>query len=528
MRIGIDVGGTSTDAVLMGGDGIHATAKTATTPDIVSGIRAVLGRLREARRFSPDAIDAVVVGTTHFTNAVASGTGLAHTAVVRLGLPATSAVPPLLDWPEHLVRDIGGHSFLCRGGNEFDGRPIAEIDERELRRVAAEIRARGVRSVAVCAVFSSPYAECERRAAEILTREAPSVQVSLSHDIGGLGLLGRENATVVDACLRDLVDRFADALPLAVGDAGLPVPVFLTRNDGTITDVEYVRRHPVAAFGSGPANSLRGAAYLSRYGDCLAVDIGGTTTDVGVLDGGAVRPAAGDITVAGIRTGIRMPQLASAEVGGGSIVAVDGGRIAVGPHSVGYDIGRRARVFGGDTLTASDLAVAAGIADMGASQLVADLDASLVRGGLDTFAATVLGVVSRQRPSPEPVPIVAVGGGSSLVGERLAELGVLQRPRHYEVAGAVGAATAPVAGEVDRVFAVPPGVHEEAVDLATAAAETRVIAAGAHPDTVTVADVHESPLSYPPGHTIRVRVRATGAPAPPPRQVPAGDSGGPG
>ncbi|MQA83137.1 MAG: hydantoinase/oxoprolinase family protein [Streptosporangiales bacterium] len=510
MRIGIDVGGTNTDAVLMSGNEIRATAKTVTTGDVTSGILVALDRLQAGNRFSPQAIDAVIVGTTHFTNALAEGRDLAPIAVVRLGLPATAALPPLVGWPGRLVRAIGGRRFVCRGGNEFDGRPIAAIEEDELRRVAADIGRAGVRSVAISSVFSLPYDECERRAAEILTREIPSIQVSLSHEIGRLGLLGRENATVINACLRDLVDRVADALVSAMHRAGLSAPLFLTQNDGTVMDLEYARRFPVATFASGPANSMRGAAFLSGHDDCLVVDVGGTTTDVGVLAGGFPRAAPGEVMVAGVRTNFRMPQLASAPVGGGSLVRQEDGRVTVGPLSVGQEITRRALVFGGDTITASDLAAAAGLADIGDSRLAASLDAGLVGQGLDTFANRALRATRRLRTSPDPVPVVLVGGGSPLLTDRLAEVGPVYRPEHYEVANAIGAATTWVGGEVDRVFPVGPGERDQVLELARSEAHARAVAAGAKPDTVEIAEVHESPLSYLPGNATRVRVRALG------------------
>ena len=508
MRIGIDVGGTNTDAVLMSGETIRATAKTVTTPDVTSGILVAIDRLRSAHHFSPETIDAVVVGTTHFTNALVEGRGLAPTAVVRLGLPATAALPPLLGWPDRLLDAIGGLRFVCSGGNEFDGRPIGEIDESELCQVAADIRATGVRSVAISAVFSVPYADCERRAAEVLAREVPSVQVSLSHEIGRLGLLGRENATVINACLRDLVDRVADALVLALRRADLPVPLFLTQNDGTAMDVEYARRFPVATFASGPANSMRGAAFLSGRTDCLVVDVGGTTTDVGILDDGFPVPAPDEVTVAGVRANFRMPRVASAAVGGGSLVRRRGGEVTVGPRSVGHDITRRSLSFGGDTLTTSDLGVAAGMADIGSPRFVAHLDGPLVEKGLDVFAGRVLGAVRQLRSSPDEVPVVLVGGGSPLLGERLAEIGTVDRPEHYEVANAIGAATAQVGGEVDRIFPVAPGEHNEVLRQAKAEALARAVAAGASPDAVEISEVNESPLSYLPGNATRVRVRA--------------------
>src|ERR671927_103572 len=131
LRVGVDVGGTNTDAVVMDGQQLRAWAKTPTTHDVTSGIVA---SVREAlcRAETPEReVQAVMIGTTHFTNAVVERRRVASTAVVRLGLPATTSVPPLADWPADLCQAIEGRGFLAHGGHEFDGRPISELDSEE-------------------------------------------------------------------------------------------------------------------------------------------------------------------------------------------------------------------------------------------------------------------------------------------------------------------------------------------------------------------------------------------------------------
>src|SRR5512147_811977 len=111
MRIGIDVGGTNTDAVLMDGRRVVGWAKSPTTRDVNSGITAVLTKLLSETGAAPSAVKAVMLGTTHFTNAVVERRNLSRTAVVRIGLPATAALRPFVDWPEDLVQAIGGASY---------------------------------------------------------------------------------------------------------------------------------------------------------------------------------------------------------------------------------------------------------------------------------------------------------------------------------------------------------------------------------------------------------------------------------
>jgi N-methylhydantoinase A/oxoprolinase/acetone carboxylase beta subunit len=508
MRIGIDVGGTNTDAVLMDGVAVLAEVKTATTSDVTSGIVAAITGLAAARNFSPAEVRAVMIGTTHFTNAIVEARRLAPTAAIRLALPATKALPPMVDWPERLVEALGGHVYMCHGGHEFDGRTIAPLDESELRRVADDLAAKNIGTVAISSVFSPVNAEYEQRAADILLRELPDLHVSLSHQIGRIGLLERENATIVNACLRGLAEQIADAFAAALATVGITAPLYLSQNDGTLMDVEYARHYPVATFASGPTNSMRGAAFLSGLSDCAVIDVGGTTSDVGVLARGFPREATTEVDIGGVRSNFRMPDVLSIGIGGGSLVTSS--PVSVGPESVGYELTTRALVFGGGTLTATDLAVAAGNASIGDPALVADLPRGLVRDGLATIERRMAEVLDRMRTSPQPLPVVAVGGGSILVPDSLPGALAVHRPAHFAVANAIGAAIAQVGGEVDRIFALGAQTREQVLEQAKAEAVDRAVAAGAKPQDARIVEVDEVPISYLPGNAVRVRVKAIG------------------
>ncbi|HEY3512463.1 hydantoinase/oxoprolinase family protein [Kribbella sp. NPDC051137] len=511
MRIGIDVGGTNTDAVLLDGSTVLAANKSATSADVTAGIIDTLDRLQAERSFDPAQVQAVMIGTTHFINALIEARRLAPTAALRLGLPATASLPPLVDWPERLVEAISGRSYLAHGGHEFDGRHIAELDEDELRRHADDMRRHGVRSVAISSVFSPVSNEFELRAAEILRAElGDDVAISLSHEIGRIGLLERENATIINAALRELAASIVDGLASAVEGHGISAPLYLSQNDGTLMDVDFARRYPVATFASGPTNSMRGAALLSGLDTCAVVDVGGTTSDVGVLTHGFPREATTEVDVAGVRTNFRMPDVLSIGIGGGSLVAEGNGQVTVGPRSVGYRLTEEALVFGGRTVTATDIAVAAGRAEVGDADAVADLDPTLVKAALARVAADIADAVERMRTSPDPLPVVAVGGGSILLPDDLPGSLAVHRPENFAVANAIGAAIAQVGGEVDRVYAIDPGRRDAVVDEARQEAVDRAIAAGADPAAVRIVDFDEVPIPYLPGNATRIRCKAVG------------------
>jgi N-methylhydantoinase A/oxoprolinase/acetone carboxylase beta subunit len=510
MRIGIDVGGTNTDAVLMDGRDVLAEFKTLVTPDITSGIAAALSGLQRTHPFPPEQVSAVMIGTTHFTNAVVEAQRLAPTATLRLGLPATAALPPMTDWPDRLSGALGQHSYLCHGGYEYDGRIISEFDEKEVREAAADIAAKDIKTVAVSAVFSPVNADMEVKAAEVLREVIPRVSVSLSHEIGRVGLLERENATILNACLHEVAEAITTALESAVREAGITAPVYISQNDGTLMSIGYCRQYPVATFASGPTNSMRGAAFLSGLTDCVVIDVGGTTTDVGVLVHGFPREAAVAVDMGGVRTNFRMPDVLPVGLGGGSIVGTDAGRVTVGPRSVGYAIQQRALVFGGDTVTATDLAVAAGRSELGDRDRVAGLDRDLVRRGMQVIQDLLAELVDRVKTSPEPLPVVIVGGGSILLGQHLEGAAQIVRPDHFAVANAIGAAIAQVGGEVDKVVSLAGQARQDALDLVRQEAIDKATAAGALLSSVEVVDIEEVPLAYLPSNAVRIRVKAVG------------------
>ena len=507
MRIGIDVGGTNTDAVLMDGATLIAQAKRTTTPDVTSGI---LASLEEVLRLAPRdiSVQAVMLGTTHFTNALLEHRDLAPTATLRLCLPATTLLPPLVDWPGDLKEAIGGYTYMVHGGHEFDGREISAFDASEVKTAVQDMRKKGVRAVAVSGVFSPVDPAHEEQAGAVIREEAPDLRVTLSHEIGRVGILERENAATLNACLAEMAERTIRAIRDAIGSLGLDVPLFLSQNDGTLMDAGFAARYPVFTIASGPTNSMRGAAFLSGVREGIVVDVGGTSTDSGALVSGFPREASVAVSIGGVRTNFRMPDVHSIALGGGSNIGTQ--PLSIGPESVGYRLLEEAMVFGGSTLTATDLAVAGGLAKVGEPSLVKDLDAGLVQQGLDEVRGKVEDVVDRMKLSATPVPVVLVGGGSILVGDSLNGASQVIRPHHAEVVNAIGAAIAQVGGQVEKVYSLENMTREEALASARDEAREKAVTAGADPASVEIVEVEEVPLTYLPSNAVRVRIKAVG------------------
>ncbi|MEM0905849.1 MAG: hydantoinase/oxoprolinase family protein [Pseudomonadota bacterium] len=508
MRIGIDVGGTNTDAVLMDGQTVVSWHKTPTTADVSGGIEAVLGAVMADAEVSPDQITAVMIGTTHFTNAVVERERLLEVAVLRLGLPATTALMPFADWPADLKARLGGHTYLLHGGVELDGRPISPLDPDEIRKAAADIKSKGLKTAAVTSVFSPVDPGMEDEVAAILRAEVPGLHVTLSREIGRIGFIERENATIMNACLVELAARVVRSFENALKALDIKAPFFISQNDGTLMDADYVARYPVLTFASGPTNSMRGAAFLSGVKEAMVVDIGGTTSDVGMLRQGFPRESSVAVDIGGVRTNFRMPDVLAIGLGGGSRVRDDGAR--VGPDSVGFALTEDALVFGGETLTTTDIIVAKGSADIGDPAKVAQLDPDLVTRTIGTWHQMVDTAVDRMKTSAEALPVILVGGGAVLITEALPAASEVIHPPHATVANAIGAAIAQVGGVTDRVFSLEGLSRDDALAMAKDEATRKAVEAGADPQSIEIVDIEEVPLAYLPSSATRIRVKAVG------------------
>jgi N-methylhydantoinase A/oxoprolinase/acetone carboxylase beta subunit len=508
IRIGIDVGGTNTDAVLLRGSDVVAATKRPTTPDVGDGVIAALRAVLEQSAVPAAAVQAVMIGTTHFVNAVVQRRDLTPVAALRVSLPAAARIPPFADWPADLRALVRGQVHMVQGGHEVDGRPIMPIDHAAIRDAARAMRRDGVVSVGITAAFSPLTAEAEDTAAAIVRDEYPDIAITLSHNLGRIGLLARENVTLLNACLIPLARRTIDGFEQALATLGIAAPLYITQNDGTVVRADQAATYPVYCFASGPTNSLRGAAFLSGLDQAVVIDIGGTTADFGALVQGFPRQANNVIQVGGVRTLFRMPDLLSIGLGGGSIVDPQHPE-TIGPASVGYRLTEQARVFGGDILTCTDIGVAAGLIDLGDRSRVAGLSAAFVSRALGRIHAMIEDNADRMKTSQDAEPLIAVGGGGFLMPTRVKGFSNVARVEHQAVANAVGAAIAQVSGEIDRVFTAMG--RADALQAAERVARERAVANGADAGSIEVVEVEDLPLAYLPGDSLRVRVRVVGA-----------------
>lgn len=510
IRLGIDVGGTNTDGVLMSGNQVLASKKSFTTADISSGVISAVTGLLESSRIQPAEIGSVMIGTTQFVNAFLQRKFLSEVAVIRISLPKSDGVPPMVAWPDDLRAIIGSNIYMVRGGSFFHGVEYAPLDVDELDKVARDIRQKGLSSVVITSNFAPVRPDIEERAAAIVRQHLADADITLSYQVGGLGLVDRENAAIINGTLAQLSRQVVTSLVAAFENVRIKAPIYISQNDGTLITTEHAQRFPIFTCSAGPTNSIRGAAFLTGLQEAVVADIGGTTTDIGFLLRGFPRETATANYIGGVRTNFRMPDVLSIALGGGTIVRETPKGITLGPDSVGYQLKDKGRVFGGDVLTTTDIAVRAGQALLGDPAKVAGIPDSLVNGVLNALHQKIEDAIDQMKTNSRPVPVVLVGGGSILVSRPLQGASQVYQPAHAEVANAIGAAIALVSGRVDRLFDVGALGREGALAQAKDEAVRAAINAGARPESVEIVDVIELPMTHMKTGTVQIKVRAVG------------------
>lgn len=517
------------------------------TSGITTAIRAVL----DSSNIPSNAITCVIIGTTHFVNAVVQRSpSLQPVAVVRLCGGGTDGfglgVPPFIDFPEGLAEVMCGGTWFCEGGNQITGSEISALDEGELARVGEEIVESGVWDVVVAGIYSPVAAEHEKRTGEVLLRRMGSAmarrgvvgqpRVTLSHEISAIGFLARENAAILNASLKALAERtiwgFQQAMDKIFRHE--PCSLYLTQNEGSVLAAADAINLPIRTFNSGPTNSIRGGKFLwdaanSQAGELpreredalVVIDIGGTTSDSGLLlPNGLPQMSSVMSYVGGVRTNFALPAVESVGLGGGSVVRSTSACVTVGPDSVAMELQQRARLWGGDVLTATDIVAtdlernhAEGhpLSGLGNLQPLSDISLEVIDGAKQHMLRTIEDLVDRTKVSKDDVDVLIVGGGAILIDTDRPLRGVRKAltVAGGEVANAVGAAISRASGVIDTVVSTAQQTAKQAQSKVRQMAIEAAVLNGALRDTVEIAEVNTLPVQYVDAK-VRLIVRAVG------------------
>lgn len=447
VRLGVDVGRCTTVAVLVRSDGTIADhAVVATRAAYASSLDAVLVGLPRPLLGS---VAAVGVTTAELS---ARPTGLAGVAALRISPPCHPALAPLAGWPEALAAAVGSVVAIVDGGASLTGLHLEPLARDDVARFAARAAEQGVTAFAVTAAGAVTRPEIEAAAAEIIVETVPGARISLSRDIGRIGLRERENATVVNAALRDEATRVVDETRRSLAAVGVAAPLFFGRDTGGRVSAEYFRRFPVIASDSTTAAVLRGAARYAAAQRAVVLDMAAEHVRCGTVDDSEITVRDSRSGPGGIRLGVDAPEIEtlSFDSRGGSAAAVPAELL----RQAREDIGR---------------------------------------------------LVARVRERTPGAPVIAAGGAAWMLPETTLE------PWQQQTAAAYEAAASDIAAEVAQV-AVAAGRTEleRVVESVSGRALAAVIAAGAKPVSARIGSVAHAPVSYLPGGVHRIRVRAVG------------------
>ncbi len=384
-RVGVDIGGTFTDVILLSAGGEVWPVKVLSTPDDYS--RAVLDgleRIIQERNIHPADIVEIVHGTTIATNAILEKRGARTALITTSGFRDVLElrrvrVPRLYDvqWvkPEPLVPRSLRFEVVERV--DARGEVLTGLDEECVHEIVHAMQREEVESVAICLINAYLHSAHEQRVAEIVRETLPGVSISVSTDISReMKEFERTSTTVIDAYVKPVVDRYLAALEGRLRERGIDAPLFVMQSNGAIMSVDAARETPCLLIESGPAaGAVAGQSLAQRTQTprLITFDMGGTTAKAAVVEAGRLTLTDEYEVGAGITVGtrlmkgdgylLRIPAIDLAEVGagGGSIAWVDaGGRLQVGPRSAGSSPGPVCYGLGGTEPTITDANVVLG------------------------------------------------------------------------------------------------------------------------------------------------------------------------
>ncbi|MBX3598827.1 MAG: hydantoinase/oxoprolinase family protein [Rhizobiaceae bacterium] len=475
-RLGVDIGGTFTDAALLVGSKVFST-KVLTTHDAPErGVLQSIDKVLADASMKLSEVDIFIHGTTLATNALIERKGAKIAMlttegardVVEVALSYRFDLFDLtIDLPTPLVERSLRLPIRERIG--YRGRTLVPLNEEDILRCVERIREENIESLAICFLHSFENDAHEKRAREIIRQHLPDLPVSISSEVAGeIREYERFTTTTANAYVQPLMAAYLDRLEQRLQESGLKAPFLLMLSDGGLTDVGTAKKYPIRLVESGPAGGAMFAAAIARQeklGDVVSFDMGGTTAKICMINSGEPETAR-DFEVArvyrfkkGSGLPLRVPVINMVEIGagGGSIAHRDSlGRISVGPESAGSQPGPAAYGRGGTKPTVSDADLVLGRinpAGFAGGRMALDLDAarkaiSLVgdTGGLsaDEAAAGIIEVVEENMASAARVH--AIECGKSIISRTLVAFG--------------GAAPLHAAGVARKIgmgsFVVPP------------------------------------------------------------------------
>ncbi|MDY0130042.1 MAG: hydantoinase/oxoprolinase family protein [Methanosarcina vacuolata] len=461
MLIGIDVGGTTTDAVLIQNGEVYSTAKVSTEHgNLLNSLLEALDAV--SKDVPPEQLERVVFSTTVITNLIAEGK---TDRVALVLIPGPGVNPASYTFPD---------SFYLKGAMDYRGREIDPLDEAEIRKTVGLIQKSGFSRAAIISKFGQRNPSHELRVEEIFREAYPGCKLELGHKVSGKLNFPRRIATAMLAsATRERYQEFVDKINKALEERNIRAPVYILKADGGTLPVEKSIEFPVETIFSGPAASTIGALALTSEGETsVVVDIGGTTTDLALILSGKPLLASKGVKLGGFLTHVRAFAVRSIAIGGDSVVRVKDLNSGTKQITIGPDRAGPAYCMGGKETTPTDALKFLGLIEVGnperASEAIKATASELGKSETET-ASLIVDRVSQmiadavnemffeweqepayrvwevlQEKNVRPENVVGIGGGAKgLIAEIAKKLNANPViPAHAEVGNAIGAAVA--------------------------------------------------------------------------------------
>lgn len=504
--IGIDVGGTNTDAVLIDNDkNIKAACKVTTTLNISDGAIKAINNLLEQSGIKTNDIKNILLGTTHATNAILQNKDIFTVGVIRIA-GQRPLLPPCYSWPKISSKAIFKGVETINGGFDCNGSNITQLRQSEIVTATLKLLELKVDSIAIIGVFSPINNEQEKFAKsivqEIAGRDFP---ITISSDIGGVGFIERENSTILNCALKKSMRKGFYQLESALISLDIKAPILITQNNGTLITLLQAIENPILTISAGPTNSFVGAVKLAGLSDAIVVDIGGTSTDIGIVQNGFARRTTSSSCIAGISLNFSMPDVLSIALGGGSYINIE--NMSVGPESSALNLLNESYAFGGNKLTLTDIALKLKYLNInGAKSELIPVNNDLALKIFEQIKLKLNTVIKQISGPISDLPVILVGGGAQLLPPEFIKNSII--PDYSYVANAYGAALAEISGTIDTVVSLTN--RQDALKKIHQAAINKAISNGAKPNAVRIVNQQIIPYHYIPNNLARVIVTAIG------------------
>jgi N-methylhydantoinase A/oxoprolinase/acetone carboxylase beta subunit len=503
--IGIDIGSTNTDAVIIDQNKqIINFIKTPTTIPFDEGFKKAITHL--IKNINVAEIVSINLGTTHAINAILEAKNLTKVGLLNLAGHNPKYLPATFKWDENLQTACFVGEVSVNGGFECDGTIITSLQTEEVISAIHKLLEMGAETIAVCGVFSPLYNLQELQVATIIKEHFSNISYTLSSEVGSIGIVERTNAAILNCALGKIFEISLGKLEDILKEQGITAKLLISKNNGTLMPLDEAIKFPIFTIGAGPTNSFVGGAAIVGTKNAIVVDIGGTSTDCGIILNGLAKKSSSFVSISGAKLNYAMPDIVSIALGGGSILSIDYD-IKIGPKSVGKDLLTLSKSFGGDTLTLTDYAIKNGFTNLpNANQNLFSLEpatSQLITLKILELLNSVIRKISGSKF--QDLDVIFVGGGTSILPDSFFT-GKFKRPNNFQIANAYGAALAPLSETFDTMIDLEN--DEVMTDIEQTLFE-KLIFKGASKQNIIIAEKEVVPLGYS-GNLARVIITATG------------------